>query len=317
LQNRRRRLSEDVRHASLLKRLLGGLNAILAGGTLACTVVVLLRPSEVQLDLRPEEEIPRLLLRVRDEGDGVLRALSNPIEPRAARPAEPSAPAFRAVLKGTLTGGGNPPRGVAFIKSLARNAELVAYVGEEIRRDGRPDDEFRGWTLASVGKDSAVFVNTRGERLELSIDPTSAPTPGAAPPPPGPRAPAPGKAYSAESYRSRLLASADNRQIWGLDPDEIDWAAQNVQEILDRDLQVAPYVGGGLRLEGVPPESIGAARGLLPGDVVREVNGHPLQTTGDLRALLDNPTTAAPGGLRLTIERAGKAMILEYRPLAR
>jgi S1-C subfamily serine protease len=80
---------------------------------------------------------------------------------------------------------------------------------------------------------------------------------------------------------------------------------------------VVPYAGGGLRFDGVAPDSIGAARGLLPGDVLREVDGRPVAGMSDLRPLLDYPNATPPQNLRLTIERAGKPLLLEYRPLPR
>jgi S1-C subfamily serine protease len=118
-------------------------------------------------------------------------------------------------------------------------------------------------------------------------------------------------------YKSRLLAASEGRQIWGIDADEIAWAAANLPQILDRDLQVVPYAGGGLRVDAVAPDSIGAARGLLAGDVLREVDGRPVWGVSDLRPLPDNPNTKTPQSLRLTIERAGKPLLLEYRPLPR
>ncbi|MBI3630664.1 MAG: PDZ domain-containing protein, partial [Candidatus Rokubacteria bacterium] len=124
-----------------------------------------------------------------------------------------------------------------------------------------------------------------------------------------------GTAYTTDTYKSRLLASADSRQVWGMDQDEIEWAAQNAEQIMDRDFQVAPYAGGGLRLENVNAGSIGAARGLLAGDVLREVNGQPLNNIADVRTLLNNKAMQQQTGLRLTIERAGKPVVIEYRPL--
>jgi hypothetical protein len=212
---------------------------------------------------------------------------------------------------------------VAFIKSTARNAELVCYVDEEILQEGKPYDEFRGWTLASVGKDRALFVTKDGKKAELwIIDQPMATAPGAGPGP-GPAGALGGKssrigqAYTSESYKSRLLASADTRQVWGLDQDEIDWAGQNAEQILDRDFQVAPYAGGGLRIENVTSGSIGAARGLVAGDVIREVNGQALNNIGDVKTLMSNPSMKSQTGLRLTIERAGKPVVIEYRPLPR
>jgi S1-C subfamily serine protease len=102
-----------------------------------------------------------------------------------------------------------------------------------------------------------------------------------------------------------------------MDQEELDWAAQNADQIMDRDFQVSPYAGGGIRLENVTAGSIGAARGLSAGDVLREVNGQPLNSIADVRTLMNNPAMRQQAGLRLTIERAGKPLVIEYRPLPR
>lgn len=312
--------------AKLINRILWGLNVLLGAGILVFSFQYLLRASDNSLlkDLKQDDDTPRGPVKPPDPGDGALKALTNPVEKARVGGPPVAAIAFKAALKGTLPSDKEPKRGVAFIKSLARNTELVAYIDEEILQEGKPYEEFRGWTLSSVGKDRALFVNKQGEKVELTIDQSIAAAPGgtagpAAPGIPGGvgRASKIGQAYTSESYKSRLLASADTRQVWGLDQEEIEWAGQNAEQILDRDFQVAPYAGGGLRLEGVTAGSIGAARGLLAGDVLREVNGQPLNNITDVRTLMNNQAMKAQTGMRLTIERAGKPIVIEYRPLPR
>lgn len=312
--------------AKLINRLLWAVNVLLGAGILVFSFQYLLRASDNSLlkDLARDDDRPSGPVKVRDENDTAMRNLPNPVEKRTVSgPAVVDVP-FKAVLKGTLPSDKEPKRGVAFIKSMSKNAELVAYVDEEILQEGKVFDEYRGWTLASVGKDRATFVNRKGEKAELTIDQTIAAAPGGpgggpggALPGSGAKASRIGQAYTSDSYKSRLLASADTRQVWGLDQDEIEWAGQNMEAILDRDFQVAPYAGGGLRLEGVTAGSIGAARGLVAGDVLREVNGQPLNNIADVRTLMNNPTMKSQTGLRLTIERAGKPVVIEYRPLPR
>jgi hypothetical protein len=134
---------------------------------------------------------------------------------------------------------------------------------------------------------------------------------------PAPAATISGQPYLSEGYASRLLASRESRQVWGMDPGEIEWAAKNVDQILERDLKTAPEAGGGLRIEKVAAGSICAARGLLAGDIVREVNGKPIQAIADVRAQIADPAMNQQTGLRLSIERDGKTVVLEYRPLTK
>lgn len=304
----------------VLNRCLWGFNLLLGAGIVLFSFFYLLRPPKLEA-FRADEDTAPAPPKAPDAGDGALRNVSNPVEKKDIQ-APVTQPAFKATLKGTLPSEKDPTRGLAFIKSPARNVDMVAYVGEEILFDGKVFDDYRGWTLATVGKDRATFTTKSGQRVELTIDQAIAPVPGSAgAPTAGPAAGAGrsriGQAYTVETYKSRLLASADGRQVWGMDQDELEWAAQNADQILERDFQVAPYAGGGLRLENVTAGSIGATRGLMAGDVLREVNGQPLNNISDVRAMMNNPAMKSQPGLRLTIERAGKPVVVEYRPLPR
>jgi hypothetical protein len=309
----------------LLNRVLWGVNILLGAGIVVFSFLFLLRESDAKAfmkDFQREDDSPSAPIRAQDNSDGALKTLSNPIEKREVKADIAAQAQFKATLKGTLPSEKDPQRGVAFIKSTTRNVELVAYMGDEILQEGKPFDEFRGWTLQIVTKDRAVFVTKTGQKVELTIDLAIASAPGGTGAPaalgggrvPGARA---GQAYQSETYKSRLLASADSRQVWGMDQDEIEWVTQNAEQIMDRDFQVAPYAGGGLRIESVNAGTIGAARGLLAGDVLREVNGQPLNNIADVRQLMNNQAMKQQTGLRLTIERAGKPVVIEYRPLPR
>lgn len=126
-----------------------------------------------------------------------------------------------------------------------------------------------------------------------------------------------GDAYSAEKFKSKNLASADNRQVWGIDPAEIDWVSRNIDRILDGDVRLAPEPGGGLRIESIKPGSVVAARGLVAGDLLREIHGNAVRSVAEVRTLMNNPAMKQKTALRLTIERAGKPVVIEYQPLTR
>jgi hypothetical protein len=182
---------------------------------------------------------------------------------------------------------------------------MIARMGEEILQDGKPNPEFKGWRLSELWKDRAVFTNRQGERLELAIESILEGPPAAA---------RIGEAYHPEIYKSRRLAFTESREIWALDADEIEWATRNSTSILDHDFQITPVAEGGLRIESVSAGSMGAARGLKPGDVLREVNGRPLNSLADLRTILANLSRS---GLQFTLDRAGRPFAIEYRPLPR
>ena len=304
----------------LLNRILWGINVLLGAGIVFFSFKYLLLAQDAKYlkDFKQEDDSPAAPVRAQDNSDGALRTLRNPVDNTKPTTSVPEASKLAATLKGTLPSEKDPKMGLAFIKSTARNVDLVAYVGEEILYEGKPFEEFRGWTLTTVSKDRALFTSKGGLKAELVLDQAISPAPGGAGPVAGVgRGPVArtGQAYQSDQYKSRLLASADSRQVWGMDQDEIEWVTQNAEQIMDRDFQVAPYAGGGLRIENVNNGTIGAARGLMAGDVIREVNGQPLNSIADVRTLMNNPAIRQQTGLRLTIERAGKPVVIEYRPL--
>ena len=309
----------------LLNRVLWGVNILLGAGIVVFSFQYLLFAPDAKYlkDFKQEDDSPRRAAGRQDNGDGALRTLVNPVEKRQVEATTKTArPTSRPPSRGRCRARRTPSAGVAFIKSTTRNAELVAYVGDEILHEGQ--------ALRRVPRLDADVGHRRtgrssraraARRRNCTIDqatPVPAPAAGARAPrsgrPAGRREDRPGLPR-AEGYKSRLLASADSRQVWGMDQDEIEWASQNAEQIMDRDFQVAPYAGGGLRIENVNAGTIGAARGLMAGDVLREVNGQPLNNIADVRQLMSSQAMKKQTGLRLTIERAGKPVVIEYRPL--
>jgi hypothetical protein len=292
-----------------LNRALWGLNALLATALLAFVGRYLVAPPRVDRlrDVDPSaasSSPPRP--RPAPASEEALIHLHNPLrKPEGPNPSPP----FEAILKGALptSQSGN---GVAFIRSSSSQTETIARVGEEILRNGKPAPEFAGWILSELGRDLAVFENRLGERFVLRIEPVlTAPSDEERRPPSRQ-----GEAYRPELYRSRLLASTDAREIWGIDAGELDWAAQNSPQVLNQDAQISPCAGGGMRIDTLNSGSMAAARGLKPGDILREVNGRPLRSLGDLQSVFSDPPKSV---LQLTLERAGKPIVLEYRALPR
>jgi hypothetical protein len=283
-------------------------NALLATALLAFTGRYLVAPARVDplrdLDLsaaapsppRPAPEAP---------SEKALIQLPNPLQ----KSPKPKPPPLDAILMGALPAS-HSGNATAFLHSNAGHRETIARMGEPILRNGKADPEFEGWLLSDLGKDFAVFTNRHGERVALEIEAL-----GTSDREPDRRPPAPlGEPYRPETYRSRRLAFTDNREIWGIDEKELDWAAQNLRRSLDRDVQISLGAGGGLRIDALSPDSMPAARGVRPGDILREVNGRPISSLGDLQAILSNPPKS---GLQLGLDRAGKSLVIEYRPLPR
>jgi hypothetical protein len=306
-----------LRSVKLYNALLWLLNAALGVGICLFFFKYLLHPADYTRDVRLDEGGDAAPVVSRTQVSDASLRMRNPIE--QVKPVDAAAAQiyFKAQLKGTLPGEKGDGPGAAFLKSVTKNTELVAFVGEKIMFEGKEFDEYRGWTLAKVWKDRALFKGPEGKTQELTIESELITGPPGSKTAGGARGARAGQAYQSDQYKSRLLASADSRQVWGLDPAELDWASQNADKIMDGDFQVSPNSGGGVRIEGVTPGSIGAARGMMAGDVVRDVNGQPLNSIADVRTLMNNPAFKSQNGLRVTVERAGKPVVLEYRPLPR
>ena len=310
-----------MRDVKLYNGLLWLLNAALAAAIAYVIIVFLAQQPNYMRDVQLDDGASDAPVRPPPKKDDSALKLGNPVESKIVVGTPPSAPVFRAQLKGTLPGEKGDGPGAAFLKSTGRNVELVAFTNEPILFEGKEFDEYRGWKLSKVWKDRALFAGPGGLTQELTIEAAAGPAAGPAAPGAarvgGGKSAKAGQPYQPDQFKSRLLASADSRQVWGLDPEEIDWAAQNADKIMDGDFQVSPNSGGGVRVEGVTAGSIGAARGVIAGDVIRDVNGQPLNSIADVRTLMNNPAFKSSSGLRLTVERAGKPVVLEYRPLPR
>lgn len=314
-----------MRDVKLLNGALWSLNGLLGAGILAFAWFFLFPKDAGSLKNYPwnDNAVPGQVGPGPGGDDGILKTLRNPLEKPAGPDPDKIPSAFKATLKGTFASEKDPKNGVAFIKSTVRNIEAVAYVGEEIREGEKTFDEFRGWKLVEVGKSHALFTNgVQKATLTLNLEAAAAPesAPGAGGPfakGAGAKANRIGQAYQSTNFKSQLLTSAENRVVWGLDQDEIEWAMQNQDSIMDQAFQVSPSASGGIRIDSVQAGSIGAARGVNAGDIIREVNGQALNSVADVKALMSSQAMRAQSGMRITVERAGKPVVIEYRPLPR
>lgn len=305
-----------MRNVKLWNGLLWGFNGLLGAGValFAFQYLLMARSGGYLEGFNREEDagVSRGTGILAPKSDEVIKKLRNPIEKETAGPGPLRVTQFKAALRGTMPGSKG---GLAFLKSSSQNVELVAFAGEEIQYEGKRYEEFAGWILQEVTRDSATFVNG-AQRQTLFLEEGAAPSPtGAAAPAGAKTVNRAGTPYNVASFRSRLLGSDPNRVVWGLDPEEVDWAFQNQDAILDRDFRVSVYAGGGLKIDSVAAGSIGAARGLVGGDVVRDVNGIPLNSLADIKNLQSNPALQQANTLRFSVERAGKVMTIEYRPM--
>jgi hypothetical protein len=116
------------------------------------------------------------------------------------------------------------------------------------------------------------------------------------------------------NFASRLLASADTRQVWGIHPDEIKWVSENM-DIVFSGFKWSVVSTGGLKIETIGADSLAGVRGFQAGDILTELNGRHITSVRQLRELVADPAIRQQTGIRLKIERAGTPLVIEYRPL--
>lgn len=263
----------------------------------------------------PEEEAPVAVQRNNFE----VCKISNPMHaPEEAKvEVKPTTPIEQiATLVGTLTNETQPTEVGAFLK-MKNAKEARAWYGEPIMfTEGESVSELAGWKLVSVTARSATFTNG-SQKATLTI---AEPTIGLSGPMGGPfdstqARPIEEGPYDPSQFTSRKLQADQNREVWGIDEREVEWAAENVDEILNSQVSVSPHPTGGVRVDSVASGSVVEARGIRPGDLIRSVNGIAVSSMEDARNLMNSPQFQSSTNMVLTIERAGRIVTIDYRQL--
>ena len=240
-----------------------------------------------------------------------LAKLPNPLLPPKPTERE-KGPSGPVKLIGTVSFVDAPEDSMAYVVLPARNLNVNAYVGEPVRDEsaGQEVSEMSGWRLKSVTPKTAVFSTPEGEKtLHLEEITASAPVATGIP---GIGAPLTGAAWEPAKYATKKNPgrSNENQESWDIDKKEVDWAAANVDTIL-AGVSLEPYSGGGLKINTLPEGTFAAERGLRTGDVVKSVNGQPIESIAKLndvmRGLSKNATT-----LTVIVDRSGRGYTLQY-----
>ena len=210
--------------------------------------------------------------------------------------------ALASLFGGTVVAGGSSgaePSGglrlkgvVAATKSDAGSAifnaggkDFAVRAGEEIRP---------GVKLAGVLTDH-VLVERAGApgRVDLEIWTT----------------PGRGQAGAPRGGGFRLAVSKTGANAFAFSRKELDTALRDPGQ-LNFLGQIGLQPGGGVRLEGAPPNSLAARLGLQPGDVIRKVNGQSVTSAGDLARLHQQFATTSL--IQAEVQRGANTVQLAY-----
>ncbi len=297
-----------MRQVKLINGLLWGFNILLGVGIVIFAFNFLLIPKPPEdpgLEDPGESTAPPPVAKA---DYSILRGLSNPM------------------LKGVTSAGGNEgftggfnPK---FIGGMFPHAILQIAGKDTIAEIGRPitvttetgdESQIPNWQLVSFNEDSAVF--TDGTR-QLVVRRDEAGTGEMGPVSMGKRrTDMAGKSYDPADFKSRLRPGTkeSGRPIYEIDQEEIQWIQQNIDTVLENDVKLAVFGGGGLQVTEVTPGSIAEARGISRNDVVKSVNGEQVTSLADLRRIQTKLQGSRQNSMTIEIDHAGRPVWIQYQ----
>ena len=287
-----------MKQAKLINGLLWVVNILLIVGIAVYAWTYLLDSQAKNLvDLEEIDDYHSNGIVIRPPDYKVIYSVANPLTPKTkiVDPG-PSVAAFQATLIGTF------PPDFVFIK--IGNDETLAEKGEKIMVKGA--EVLRGWTLTECYRERAVFSDgSRTQELKLSV-----PTIGSGGPIAG--GGRKGETYDPSKFKTRKIHSSASREVWLMDPNEINWAMQNFQSEMEKNVTVSP-TSNGLRITSINSGSTGISRGFKLDDVIRSVNGHSMKSLQDIKKMQDDPRNQRRRSMTIVVQRSGRNMVLEYR----
>lgn len=265
---------------ALLGLALGHLGASLAG----------LRLGAASVSLPAKAELGSAVARAATLGDDEIIVQRSLFAPQLSgkysllgkEDAAPTAPARSSlILLGTIAGGNRP---IALTRSGTETK--ILHVG-----DALPD----GAKVAAIGRQTLTLVHPDGSRqiiLPPEIPPGEAPSVAGAP-------------------GSAIRATADNR--YAIPREEAEKARGNLGELMKQARMEPHLVDGqtdGFEVKMLRPNTIFTSLGLQKGDIVKQVNGLPLDSPEKALQIFQQLREARH--IVVAVERGGTPMTLEY-----
>jgi type II secretory pathway component PulC len=237
-----------------------------------------------------------------------VKLLPNPVEPRERGSGPTARPDIAGELLGTVSSD-DPDQIVAFLLVPGKNQHVNAYYKEPVTLDGAPIEEFRGWTLVRVTRDTAVFTNGAKETT-LTIRGTLVSA--------GPASGAPPSGTMIDRSQVKLtkLQAGNDREVYGIDRQSIEWIMANQDQVLS-EVGLTDYSGGGIQITSLQSGSIAEAAGLQQSDVIKSINGQPIKNSISLAELRNNEQLRKSGSMTISLERAGQVRSVVIQPTQR
>jgi general secretion pathway protein C len=174
----------------------------------------------------------------------------------------------------------------AAVVNTGGKRDTAVRVGEEIQP---------GTRLASVHPDH-IIISQGGIRERIDLERRTATLPS--------------RPRSADPQGFRLTVAATGNNAYSLSRTELNNVLQDPRQMnyLGR---IGMHPNGGVRLEQAPGGSLPSKLGLKEGDVIKNVNGQPVNSPGDLARLYQQFATLSQ--IRAEVIRGGAPMLLTYQ----
>jgi general secretion pathway protein C len=205
---------------------------------------------------------------------------------------------FGAAAPGTATASGSslrlkgvvaPTPGVAAsaIFSTGSGKDIAVYIDREVQP---------GVKLVEVAPDH-VMVEHAGVRSRVDLEA------------PRPSAVATAGRPGARTQGFKLNVARSGNNSFTISRKELDNALRDPNQ-LNYLGQIGMPPSGGVRMESAPANSLAQKLGLLPGDVIRKVNGQAVASTGDLARLYTQFATLSM--VQAEVQRGSQTVHLSY-----
>lgn len=172
--------------------------------------------------------------------------------------------------------------------------------GQPIMYNGVPVASIGAWRLKEVYKEYAIFEASGGQTTRLEVeDALSSGT------------------TAAINGGMQMPQNTGAEGEYNVSDEELRQVAQNADQILAQDVKFSPNPTGGIKVEYLKPDSYPAQRGFREGDVIKAVNGNPINSIVEANDLMRQLQADSPNAVTVTVERYGRTLTLQFKRTTR
>lgn len=178
--------------------------------------------------------------------------------------------------------------------------EVGVGQGQPIMYNGAPVASIGAWRLKEVYKEYAIFEASDRQTARLDVeDALSSGTTGAV------------------NRAMQMPQPSDTEGEYNISDEELRQVAQNAEQILAQDVKFGPNPTGGIKVEYLRADSYPAQRGFREGDVIKAVNGTPINSIAEANDLMRRIQADSPDALTVTVDRYGRTLNLQFKRMTR